>query len=345
MRQAILRERGRIELVTQPIPTPGKGEVLLRVRAALTCGTDLKTYRRGHPKLPFGPFGHECAGDVVAVGAGVRHMHEGDAVIPMPTAPCGQCDACRRGREHLCDRQFDDIVLGAYADYLLVSAKVAASQLVRKTGSLSYIEAAFLEPLSCVVHAWAKLRASRPAQVAIVGLGTIGLLHLAVAKARGVRVLAVGRRQERLALASRLGAEVVLDADREGVGDALRMAAGGTGPDVVIECTGIPAMWEQVPQWTARGGRVVLFGGLPTGTRVSFDATRLHYDEVDVLNSFHFRRDDIDEALRLLAGGEVNVRPIITDVKPLSSIVEVFAALDGGSGIKYAILPEGTSWT
>ncbi len=344
MRQAILREPRHLELVSRSVPSPGDGEVLLKVRAALTCGTDLKTYRRGHPKLPFGPFGHECAGDVVAVGSGVKHIHEGDAVIPMPTAPCGQCESCRRGYEHLCESQFDGIVLGAYADYLLVSEKVSASQLVQKPKQLSYIEGAFLEPLSCVVHAWAKLREPPPAQVAIVGLGTIGFLHLEVAKAIGVRVIAVGRRPERLALASRLGADVIVDTEREAAGDALRAATGGTGPDVIIECTGIPAMWEQVPQWVSRGGRVVLFGGLPAGTQVALDATRLHYDEVDLVSSFHFRPVDVEGARRLLADGKIDVRPVITDVQPLSNIVEVFTALDGGRGVKYAILPEGTTW-
>ncbi len=345
MQQAVLREPRTIELITTAVPVPGVGEIVLRVRAALTCGTDLKTYRRGHPRLPFGPFGHECAGDVVAVGAGVRHIHEGDAVIPMPTASCGHCDACRRGLEHLCDEQFTGIVLGAYAEYLLVSAKVVASQLIQKPSQLTYIEAAFAEPLSCVVHAWAKLRTSRPEHVAVIGLGTIGLLHLLVAKANGVRTIAVGRRPDRLALASTVGTDVVIDSEREPVSEALRSATGGTGPDVVIECTGASTLWTQAPQWVSRGGRVVLFGGLPAGTQVPFDATRLHYDEVDLISSFHFRPTDVAEAERLLADRTINVRPIITGVEPLANIVDVFATLDRSRGVKYALLPEGTAWT
>ncbi len=344
MRQAVLREPRHIEVVTRPVPSPGSGEVVLRVRAALTCGTDLKTYRHGHPKLPFGPFGHECAGDVVAVGRGVQRVHEGDAVIPTPTAPCGRCDACRRGRENLCETQFDGIVLGAYADYLLISSKVAASQLFEKPQDLSYIEAAFLEPLSCVVHAWDRLGPTEVEQVAVVGLGAIGLLHLGVARARRVRAIAVGRRHERLQLATRLGADAVIDTEREPVAEAIREASGGAGPDVVIECTGSPAMWAEVPTWTRRGGRVVLFSGLPAGAHAEFGATRLHYDEVDLISTFHFRPADVEEAYRLLATGSINVRPIITEVKPLASIVDVFAALDGGVGVKYAILPEGTAW-
>ena len=343
MRQAILREPRRIELVTRPVPTPGPGEVVLRVRAALTCGTDLKTYRRGHPKVPFGPFGHECAGDVVAVGRGVQQVRDGDAVVPTPTAPCGYCTACRRGHENLCERQFEGIVLGAYADYLLVSAKVAASNLLTKPGPISYIEAAFLEPLACVVHAWNRLGPIRPEQVAVVGLGAIGLLHIKMAKAAGARVIAVGRRQERLQLASRLGADAVVDTQRDHVAARIRELTYGVGPDVIIECTGSPTMWVEAPDWAARGGKVVLFAGLAAGTPVAFNSSRLHYDEVDIINSFHYRPPDVEEAYRLLAAGTVDVRPLVTGVKELTSIVDVFASLDRGNGVKYAILPSLSS--
>ncbi len=338
MRQAVLREPRHIELVTRPVPTPGSGEVVLRVRAALTCGTDLKTYRRGHPKVPFGPFGHECAGDVVAVGRGVRRIHEGDAVVPTPTAPCGQCASCRAGRENLCERQFEGIVVGAYADYLLVSERVAAHNLLGKPSGLSYIEAAFLEPLSCVVHAWGRLRPAPAEQVAVVGLGGIGLLHVRMAKAVGARVVAVGRRADRLALARELGADVVLDTEHDPIAAALREAS-GSGPDVVIECTGSPRMWVEAAGWARPGGRVLLFAGLAAGTQVAFDATRLHYDEVDIINTFHYRPPDVEEAHRLLATGVIDVRPIISGVRDLGSIIDVFASLDRGNGVKYAILP------
>lgn len=339
MRQAVLREPRHIELVRRPVPSPAPGEVVLRVRAALTCGTDLKTYRRGHPKVPFGPFGHECAGDVVAVGRGVARVHEGDAVVPTPTAPCGECPACRAGRENLCERQFDGIVLGAYADFLLVSGKVAATNLLAKPSGLSYIEAAFLEPLSCVVHAWDRLRPAAVGHVAVVGLGGIGLLHVRAARAYGARVIAVGRRAERLALAQRLGADAVVDTEHDDVTEAIREATGGAGADVVIECTGNPRLWVDVASWARRGGRVLLFAGLAAGARVAFDAARLHYDEVDIINSFHYRPPDVEEAHRLLATGAIDVRPIISGVRDLTNIVDVFASLDRGNGVKYAILP------
>lgn len=344
MRQAILSEPRHIKLVTRPIPAPGPGEVLMQVRAALTCGTDLKTYRRGHPKVPFGPFGHECAGDVVAVGRGVQHVREGDAVVPMPTASCGRCAPCRRGRENLCERLFDDIVLGAYADYLLVSAKVASTHLLGKPSGLSYIETAFLEPLACVVHAWNRLTPAPVEQVAVVGLGAIGMLQIAMARAYGARVIAMGRRTERLELARELGAHAVVDTEREHAGESVRALTGGVGPDVVIECTGNPTIWMEAPRWAATGGRVVLFAGLTDGTHVAFDATRLHYDEVDIINAFHFRPQDVEQAYHLLATGAIAVRPLVTGVRGLDDLGTVFASLDRGNGVKYAILPEPAAW-
>jgi L-iditol 2-dehydrogenase len=344
MRQAILSKPRHIELVTRPIPAPGPGEVLVQVRAALTCGTDLKTYRRGHPKVPFGPFGHECAGDVVAVGPGAHRVREGDPVVPMPTASCGRCAACRRGRENLCERLFDDIVLGAYADYLLVSAKVASTHLLEKPVGLSYIETAFLEPLACVVHAWNRLTPIAVEQVAVVGLGAIGMLQIAMARAHGARVIAVGRRAERLELARQVGAHGVVDTEREHVGESVRALTGGVGPDVVIECTGNPTIWMEAPRWAAAGGRVVLFAGLTDGTHVAFDATRLHYDEVDIINAFHFRPADVEQAHHLLATGGIAVRPLISGVRGLDEVGSVFASLDRGHGVKYAILPQVAAW-
>lgn len=349
MRQAVLREPRRIELVNRAIPEPGPGEVLLRVCAALTCGTDLKTYRRGHPRLPFGPFGHECAGVVAATGPGVRTVREGDEVVPTPTAPCGACPSCRAGRENLCERLFEGIVLGAYADYLLVSPKVAATNLLPKPAHLSYIEAAFLEPLACVVHGWARLGPAPVEQAAVVGLGAIGLLYVALARSRGARVIAVGRRPERLDLARRLGADATVDTSAfdgaaDDAGRAIREASGGQGPDVVIECTGAEQVWTRAPGWTRRGGRVLLFAGLPGGTRPAIDATRLHYDEIDLVGSFHYRPPDVAEAHRLLAEGRIGVRPIVSGVRDLAAIAGVFAALDRGEGVKYAVLPEAAAW-
>jgi L-iditol 2-dehydrogenase len=341
MRQAILRGPRALELAEVPAPAPASGEVVVRVRAALTCGTDLKTFRRGHPRLPFGPFGHEAAGDVEAVGEGVCHVAPGQPVVFVPTAPCGACAPCRRGRENLCAHLFDAVALGAYADAIRLPARVAARHLFPKPEGLDYAEAACLEPLACVVHGWRRLGGVR-GTVAVVGVGPVGLLFVQLAADQGLEVVAVGRRPEGLARARACGAARVVDAaGGVDVGEALRAAGDGDGPAVLVDATGAQAVWEAAPDWVAPGGRVLLFGGLAGGSRPAWDATRLHYSEIDLISAFHYTTADVHEALGLLAAGRIRPGLLIASRRPLSALREVFDELDRGAGPKYAVIPDG----
>jgi L-iditol 2-dehydrogenase len=340
MRQAQLRAPRALVLQEVPIPEPREGEVLVRIRLALTCGTDLKTYRRGHAKLPFGPFGHEGAGDVVAVGAGVRHLQVGQAVTWLPTAPCGACFLCQRGRPNLCRRLFEAVVLGTYADYLLINARVAQQHVFPLDG-LDYRRAAFTEPLACVLHAWRVLEPLPGKQVCIIGTGAMGYLHLMEACRRGCRVLMLGRRPERLALAQQLGAEATMQIDMakgHALVQAVQAETGG-GADVVIEATGARAIWELAPQLCAPGGKVLLYSGLTKGETVCFEAERLHYDEMSLLGSFHYTTQDAHEALRRLREPSFPIERLITDTRPLDEIVQVFEELEQGIGLKVAVVP------
>jgi L-iditol 2-dehydrogenase len=348
MRQAQLIAPRALVVKEVPIPEPREGEVLVRIRVALTCGTDLKTYRRGHAKLPFGPFGHEGAGEVVAVGEGVRHLQVGQAVTWLPTAPCGECPLCGRGRPNLCRRLFDAVVLGTYADYLLINARVARQHVFPLDG-LDYRRAAFTEPLACVLHAWRVLEPLPGKQVCIVGTGAMGYLHLMEASRRGCRVLMLGRRPERLALAQQLGADATLPidphrtdlsdpSDKQALIQAVQTEMGG-GADVVIEATGSRAIWELAPQLCVPGGKVLFYSGLTKGEAVCFEAERLHYEEMTLLGSFHYTIHDAHEALRRLHEPGFPIEQLITDTRPLDEIVQVFQELDQGIGLKVAIVP------
>ncbi len=343
MRQAILRGPRALDLVETAVPTPGPGEVVVRIRAALTCGTDLKTYRRGHPRLAFGPFGHEATGDIASIGGGVDGFAVGQPVVFVPTAGCQQCESCRRGFDNLCETQFREIALGAYGDYLLLPPRVVRRHLFAKPADLTYLEAAFLEPLACVVHGWSRLGPIDRGPVAVVGLGPIGLLHVLEARRRGLDVIAVGRRAAGLAMATRAGARDVIDAAHVDPGSALR-AMIDAGPEVIIECTGSPDVWRAAPSWAASGGRVLLFGGLPGESEPAFDATRLHYGEVDLVSAFHYRTPDVQHALHLLETGAIRPADLITALRSLDGIREVFDDLDRGAGLKYAVLPDGDRW-
>lgn len=338
----MLTAPGRIETRNLPDPAPQEGELLVAIRAALTCGTDLKAYRRGHPKIPFpSPFGHEFAGVVAAVGAGVCSFRPGDAVMAVHSAPCGSCFYCQAGQENLCETIMETKVLGAYADRILLPAHIVARNVYAKPDHLSFEEAAFLEPLSCVVYG-SHVQPMRPGEtLLIIGAGPIGLLHLLLARQRGVgRVIVTGRRQERLELAQRLGADTVVNVEREDALPQIAALTGGRGADQVIECTGLPEVWEATPRLVRKGGRILLFGGCAAGTTVTFDTGRLHYDEITLQGVFHFTPAAVAEARDLLAGGAIRVAPLISARLPMAQLAEAFSLLQRGEGAKYALIPE-----
>ncbi|GAC1310821.1 MAG: alcohol dehydrogenase catalytic domain-containing protein [Vulcanimicrobiaceae bacterium] len=343
MRAGYLVAPERVELRDEPLPTPDAGGVVVRVRVALTDGTDLKAYRRGHPQMPMPTrFGHEFAGDVSAVGAEVREFAVGDAIMTVHSAPDGTCYWCAHGEEELCPNVMATKILGAYAEYISVPKHIVERNAFRKPADVSYEAAAFLEPLACVVHAQTTLALRGGESVAVVGDGGFGILHALVARAAGARATLVGRRAERLALARRLGIADTVDArETPDVGGALRARTEGRGVDAVVESTGAHEIWEAAPGYVRRGGTVVLFGGLPAGTRVGYDASRLHYDEVKLVSPFHFTPRAVRAAYDLLAAHAFDVEPLISERFPLARLGDAFAALAGGRGLnlKFAIAP------
>jgi L-iditol 2-dehydrogenase len=339
MLRAELIRPGVLEMREVPVPSPGPGELLVRIEVALTCGTDLKTYRRGHPKIPLpAPFGHEFAGTVAATGEGVTAFRAGDAIVAVPTAPCGECRLCSRGRENLCPAAVGRIVLGAFAEYLLLPAHlVAQGHVLHRPAHLSAEHAAALEPLACVVHGARRVSLAAAETVVILGDGPIALLFVQLALAAGARVLLAGRHEIRLAAARSFGAETVVSRNanpRELVLDHIR-----GGADLVIESVGDPALWETAHALASPAGEVLLYGGCAAGTRASFDTARLHYDEIDLKGAFHYTHAAVREAFDLLASGTVAVAPLITHRRPLAALEQALALVVTREAIKVAVLP------
>ncbi|MCL5044806.1 MAG: alcohol dehydrogenase catalytic domain-containing protein [Deltaproteobacteria bacterium] len=340
-RQAVVTGLRRIELREKEVPSPGRGEMLVRVQCALSCGTDLKTFRRGHPLFPLPtPIGHEFSGVVAALGAGVRGFELGQPVMAAPTAPCRECFLCRRGQENLCRSAIANMVLGAYGDYLLLPRHLVAINVFPKPAQISFERAALLEPVSCVVHAQELARPQSFETVLVIGAGPFGLLHLIVLRSYGVQRVAVsGRRAARLNWARQLGADLVVDAALPGAADSLRRLNDGYGPDLVIECTGEVAGWQAALRLVRRGGRVVLFGGCPAGSSLKIDTRRLHYDNLTLLAPFHFRPRDVQRARELLCDPRLALERVITERRRLSEIAEVFGFLEKGDVLKCAVVP------
>lgn len=344
MRTAYLEAPRRLLLREVPVPTPGPGQVLVRIRVALTCGTDLKTYRQGHARLPIpGPFGHEGAGEVVAVGAGVEGVRPGERVVWLPTAPCGACRSCLAGRGNLCARLFEPerVALGTYADGLLLPANIVQRHLFSIPPGVPDRVAALLEPLACAVRGVHRL--GRVDDVLVIGGGPMGLLLGLVLQANGASVTLLARRPVGAACARAFGATVVEGSLEERTAEVRALRPGGFAG--VVECTGQVGVWEAALQFAAPGGRLLLFGGLPSGAHVTFDAYRLHYEEVDVVGSFHYDTEDARAAYALLPQLAEPLVRLVTHTHPLEGIVSLFEALDRGmNALKVAVVPDGRRW-
>jgi L-iditol 2-dehydrogenase len=340
MRAGVLVEPGRLEVIDVDRPIAGPDEVVLRVHAALTCGTDLKAFRRGHPKWPMPTrFGHEFSGVLAEVGGQVGRFREGDAVMAAPTGPCGECFWCARRQENLCETIMPEMVLGGYAEYVKLPARVVRSNLYSKPENLSFAEAALLEPLSCVLFGLEETRLT-PGEVAVViGGGAIALLHLIVLRLRGLTVWVVARNPARAAAARALGATRVFEGSVPDIDAPLRDSTGGRGADLVIECTGQKDVWEMAPRLARKGAEVILFGGLPAGSRVELDATMIHYDQVRLRSPFHFTPRAVRSAQEMLAQGAFDAGTLLSSTVALDDLPLVFSWMQEGRGIKYVIEP------
>jgi L-iditol 2-dehydrogenase len=339
MLRAELLEPGRIELRDVPVPDPGPGELLVRVEAALTCGTDIKTWQRGHPKLVTpAPFGHECAGTVAKTGAGVIGFREGDPIAFVPTAPCEECRACLRGRENLCPLAVGRIALGAFAEYIVLPVHLVLQNVFHRPASLTAEQAAALEPLACVVHGASRVDFSRAESVVLLGDGPIALLFARLARLQcDADLLVAGRHETRLRAARAWGARTTILRDEALISEV--RGATDAGADIVIECVGRPETWQLAQALAAPGAEVLLYGGCAAGTRAAFDTYRLHYEEMDLKGAFHYTRADVRTALDLLERGDVDPTPLITHRRPLVELQDALALVLEREAIKVALLP------
>ncbi|MBA7494249.1 Sorbitol dehydrogenase [subsurface metagenome] len=342
MRVAMLYGIGDLRVEDVEVPEVDAGEVLVRVKAATTCGTDLKILQRGYVekviKLPT-IFGHEWAGDVVEVGEGLDWPRKGMRVRAGNSAPCLRCIMCRRGRYNLCENMI--WLWGAYAEYIKVPARMVLVNMQEVPQHVSYEEAAVAEPLACVLHGVEEASVKLGDTVTIIGAGPIGLLHLLTVKKIGAeKTIIIDLVEERLNLAKKLGVDEAINAGKEDVVKRVRGLTGGYGADVVIEAIGLPATWEQALKLVRKGGTVLEFGGCPPRTEIKVDTELLHYGEVTVLGAFHATPLHFKKALNLIASRTIDVRPLITRKLRLKDIKEAFEILSTSkSEIKIAINP------
>lgn len=341
MRAAVYLGPEQIEVRSMPIPTPMEGELLVKVRAAPTCGTDVKTYRRGHPKFP--PpfiFGHEFGGDVVAVGKGVDSFREGMRVTANVFAECGECFFCKRGQGNLCINLVYNF--GAFAEYMKIPASIVRRTTFEIPPHVPYAHAALLEPLVTVVHGWHKVAVRSGETVAVIGAGgPISLMFIQLLLRSGAgQVIAIGHSPARLAVAGQLGATHLVNAREQDALGIVRELTQGFGADAVIECAGTKSTWENSMEVVRRGGRILWFGGLPGGAKVEVDAARVHYGEIDLLNMHGGTAAEAREAFDLIVSGTIKAAPLLSGEVSLEQVEFALKRMIAGEVIKMVVNPD-----
>lgn len=342
MLAAVLYGPGDVRLEQIPEPELRPGEILVKIKAALTCGTDAKVYERGgHPRMivPPATFGHEFSGIISKVGEGVTRFSKGMRVVAANSAPCGRCFYCHIGRESLCEDLL--FINGAYAQYILIPKRIVEENLLEIPKKTSFKEACLVEPLACVIHGVEESCISRGDTVIVNGAGPIGLMYAGVLKLKGARVISADCYAHRLNVAKEMGADKVVDVTqvKDTVLTVRALTPQGRGADVVIEAAGLPQVWEQSIKMVRRGGVVNLFGGCKPGTTINVETGLLHYSELTLKAIFHHTPHYIRCALEMIGRKEIKTDLLITHEFPLEKLQDALGMIVSKQGIKIAIIP------
>ena len=343
MQAAVLHGRQDIRIEDVPVPRAAPGELIVRVGAALTCGTDLKVFRRGyHARMIVPPalFGHELAGTVFEVGEGVQGFPNGSRVVALNSAPCGECYFCQHGQENLCD----DLLFnnGAYAEFIRIPARIVAKNTLHIPDHVPLEHAALTEPLACAVHGFEDSRPYPGATIAIIGGGPLGLMMLHVAALAGCEVIAIVKHDGQVEAARQLGAAHVVQTSsiRKAIRETRALTPKNRGVDIAIEAVGVPEAWEEAVEMVRKGGTVNFFGGCAVGTHVTLDTNRIHYSDITLRATFHHTPAMCRKSLDLIASGRFQASAFITGHAHLYELNRVFEKLmNRTSEIKTAIVP------
>jgi len=341
VKAAVLQAPNALALTDAPDPDPAEGDLVLRVKAATICGTDIRILRGRktagvrYPSI----IGHEFAGEIVEGGGRFR---AGQRVGVCPSIPCGRCAQCLRGRENLCPdgQAIGYHIDGAFAEYIRIPARaVALGNVHVLPDSMEAAEAALVEPLACVLNGQNKVALAQGDMVVVLGSGPIGTLHIKLARLRGAsRVIVSEPNAARRAAALAAGADVGIDPTTENLRARVREETNGLGADVVICAIGIPALAAQAIGLAGYGGRVSYFAGFSKGELGQLDVNAIHYDELKVTGAFGLSRLDYETALGIIAGRRIDVSDMITHRYPLDELNEAFKMAEGGGAMKVAIL-------
>ncbi len=336
---------GELKAEHVPVPEPDPGELIVKNHVALTCGTDVKMFRRGHPLArPPQIMGHEFAGTVSAVGTGVENFHVGMKVVAANSAPCNKCFYCSIHQPNLCEHLDESIVgftwPGSYAEYVKIPERIVRQNTFQVPDGVPLESIASLEPLACVVHGWDLVGNILSGTALIIGGGPIGLLHAQLARLNGAsQVVLCDVVPQRLREADKIGVNVTINSASENLVDRVLNLTDGRGADIVVEAVGRRETWESTISLARKGGTVLLFGGCPSGTMVSLNAEKIHYGELHVQGAFHHTPAAVERAFRLIVSGQISITPLISHEMPLERAEEALQLMGEGKALKIALRP------
>lgn len=343
MKAGVLKDVNDVSYMTIADPLLNPGDMLIKVKAATVCGTDIrilrgkKTVGIRYPSV----LGHEFAG-VVADNGGNPQFKIGDAVCVCPQFACGHCEYCIRGAENLCRNMtaMGYEIDGAFAEYVRIPASaVASGNVFAIPEGLSFEKAALAEPLSCVMNGQERVAVAMGDVVVVLGAGPIGILHVKLARFAGARKIIVSELNPlRREAALKAGADLVVDPTIEDLQDRVRVASDGLGADVVIVAIGVPSLANDALRLVRHRGRVSLFAGFNKGVQAELDVNAIHYNELIVTGSFGLTRLQFERSLKMIASGHLEIGSMLTHRFGLEDIATALATAEQGSAIKVAIV-------
>lgn len=342
MKAAVLKAIDQVSYGSVAMPALQAGDMLLRMRAATVCGTDIRILRGKktagirYPSI----IGHEFAGEVVETG-GHTQFHTGQAVGVCPAFACGHCERCQQGAENLCRNlvAMGYEIDGAFAEYIRIPARgVAAGNVFALPAGLSFEKAALAEPLACVINGQEQARVALGDAVVILGAGPIGLLHVKLARLAGARLIIVSQTSaSRRDAALAAGADAVIDPRAENVVERVRQLTSGEGANVAICAIGKPELANDAIASVRPRGRVNLFAGFSKGVTANLDVNAIHYNELVVTGAFGLARRQFAQALQMIASGQIEVQSLLTHHFPLPDAAQALAAAEQGTALKVVI--------
>ena len=345
MKAAVYHSIGDMRVEEMAKPEIGAGELLVRVRVCAICGGDLRTLRRGHPKIhPPVILGHEFAGVVAEVGADAPSELMGARIVAAPAIGCGACAYCRAGHTHLCGARetIGFSMDGAFAEYVRIPARaVQLGNVQRIPDDVDDLAAALTEPLACIVNGQEALHIGAGDTVAVIGAGPIGILHAELARAQGARVLLLNRSPQRLADVHNMGYDAYIETGADGGVQAVLDVTDGRGADVVIVTAGSVEAQQAGIAMAARMGRVSLFAGLPQGAPpLPLDVNAIHYRQIALYGAFSSAPRHNARALEYIRSGQVRAARILTHAVALDDIMHGFELVEHRAGMRIAVLPD-----